>query len=72
VLTSKLLDAHRDVLKEKEGTMAELLRKVEEINAEGKRTLRSLSSKRIWTTRLQFSKVGSWSWSGFRESRGRG
>ena len=36
MLTSKLLDAHRDVLKEKEGTMAELLRKVEEINAEGK------------------------------------
>ena len=36
MLTSELLDAHRDVLREKDGIIAGLLQKVEELNAEGK------------------------------------
>ena len=36
MLTSKLLDAHRDLLIEKEGIIAGLLQEVEKLNAEGK------------------------------------
>ena len=36
MLTSELLDAHRDALKEKEGVIAELLQRVEKIAVEGK------------------------------------
>ena len=32
MLTSELLEAHRDALKEKEGTIAELLRRVEDLD----------------------------------------
>jgi len=35
VFTSELLDAHRDALKEKEGTIAELLRRMKEHSAAG-------------------------------------
>ena len=63
MLTSELLNAHRDVLKE-EGITVGLLQKVEKLKAEGKdATLRSLGSKLTWTMRQRFSKVGRWSWS---------
>ena len=36
MLTSELLDAHRDVLREKEGIIAGLLQEAEKLNTEGK------------------------------------
>ena len=35
MLTSELLDAHRDALKEKDDTITELLQRVEGLNAKG-------------------------------------
>ena len=39
MLTFELLDAHRDVLREKEGVIAELLQRVEKIDVEGKKAV---------------------------------
>ena len=35
MFTSELLDAHRDTLKEKEGTITELLQRVDELSVAG-------------------------------------
>ena len=59
MLISKLLDAHRDTLKE-EGTIAELLRRVEELTVEGEeRPPRSLGSKPVSYTHLTLPTIYS-------------
>ena len=42
MLTSELLDAHRDALKE-EGTIDELLQSMDELNAEGKEEIAKIT-----------------------------
>ena len=73
MLTSELLDTHRDALKEKEGTIVELLWRVEKLDAEGKEATTKITRFQAdLDHEVVVQQGGRWSWSDFGESRRRG
>ena len=59
MLISELLDDHREALKEKDGEVADLHRRMEEFSAAEKVVNgRSVGSEQIWTTKWWFIQIG--------------
>ena len=73
MLTSELLDAHRDTLKEMENTIAGLRREVEELASEGKEATGKISRLQADLDHVaEVQRDRRWSWSVCEESQGRG